>query len=208
MLSRPAILLLSFVILLSDKRSLRATQIILALVRHHRGSTNNDRVTSQMCRQVFGRPKYTALYMCRVNFGTVWLSRHLHVSFCCVHPGTFSPWRLRNREADRCSLPTIAENRDERNEKWNVMMCQDDMRKRICVLTLPILPSVLDRFSWYPDDVDTIACWMIDNKRIWYLRKMKIRYEWEVSLKLQTLTLVKGYSHESSMELATSGRQC
>jgi len=44
------------------------------------GSANIDWVAFQMCRQVFGRPKNTTLYMCRVNFGAVWLSWHLHVS--------------------------------------------------------------------------------------------------------------------------------
>ena len=77
---------------------------------------------------------------------------------CCVPPGTFSPWRLRYREADRCSLPTIAENRDERNEKWNVMICQEACtRGFVCSHYQSYLLwkrySSLDRFSWYPINV-------------------------------------------------------
>ena len=142
-------------------RSLRATLIINQLDTGQgdlRGSTNIDWVASQMCRQVFGRPK-DIHFICRVDFGAYGWAGTCVWQFCCVPPGTFSPWRLRYREADRCSLPTQLLRPEMKEMKMEYDDMSNDMRKRICVLLiLPILPSVeryssLDRFSWYPINV-------------------------------------------------------
>jgi hypothetical protein len=167
------ILLLSFVILLllSDRRGLweqlfwRLEGCKLIIKQFDigqgdlRGSTNIDWVASQICVGQYLGGRRMLHFMCRVDFGVYGWAGTCVRQFCCVPPGTFSPWRLRYREADRCSLPTQLLRPEMKEMKMEYDDMSNDMRKRICVLLiLPILPSVeryssLDRFSWYPINV-------------------------------------------------------
>jgi len=174
MLSRPAILLPSFVILLSDRRGLWEQlwlSINLTLVK----AILEDRPTLiELLPRCVGKylgGRRILHFICRVDFGAYGWAGTCVWQFCCVPPGTFSPWRLRYREADRCSLPTIAETWDERNENgiwWYVdWHAQEDLcATHITNLTFcgkDILLSIgshgILSMSWdrCDDDMDTIA---------------------------------------------------